>query len=176
MQDQNAQQVRAAIAPAKACSPLTKVKRDRVVLKASLAASVKKHEHQIFELEAKGLRDEGTSWSHISKISEWQLKGQQDQKKIAKLKACNNQVMQDIIREHRTCNKIIDEAMSDACKLSTEALEMISDANRKCADVESQVFAEHTCAKARIREARELHSRESARLWNKLEEKLKKHD
>ncbi len=164
------------IAPAKACSPLTKVKRDCIVLMASLVASVKKRKHQIFELKAEGLQDVETSWSHISQISELQVKGQQDQKKIAEPKACNNQLMQDIIQERRACNKIIDEAMLDAHKLSTEALEMISDANIKCAKVKAQVIAEHTHANARICEARELHSRESTRLWNKVEKKLKKHD
>ena len=39
---ENAPQVRAAIAPAKARSPLSKIKRDRTVLRASLGASAKK--------------------------------------------------------------------------------------------------------------------------------------
>jgi hypothetical protein len=57
MPTQNAQQVLTAIAPAKGWSSITKVKRDRIVLKASLQASVKKRNHQIFSLEANGLRD-----------------------------------------------------------------------------------------------------------------------
>ena len=40
--NKNARQVRAAIAPAKARSPLSKIKRDRTVLRASLGASAKK--------------------------------------------------------------------------------------------------------------------------------------
>ncbi len=58
MPTQNAQQVLAAIAPAKGWSPIAKVKRDPIVLKASLQASVKKRKYQIFSLEADGLRDE----------------------------------------------------------------------------------------------------------------------
>jgi hypothetical protein len=50
MPTQNAQQVLAAIAPAKGRSPIAKIKRDRIVLKASLQASVKKRKHQIFSL------------------------------------------------------------------------------------------------------------------------------
>ncbi len=56
------QEVRARVAPVKAKSPLKKVKRDRSILKAMLAASVKKQRHQIFELKADGLRDEEMSF------------------------------------------------------------------------------------------------------------------
>ena len=55
--NENARQVRAAIALAKARSPLSKIKRDRTVLRASLGASAKKQRI----LTAKCHRDQPTS-------------------------------------------------------------------------------------------------------------------
>ena len=72
----NARQVRAAIAPAKARSPLSKIKRDRTVLRASLGASAKKQRI----LTAKCHRD---------------------QEKITNLKQINNQLMVKILREKK---------------------------------------------------------------------------
>jgi hypothetical protein len=100
----NAQQVHAEIAPAKARSPLSLVKMERHNLRASLQASAKKRQR----LEEKSRRDS---------------------KRIADLKAHNNQLMQDILRERRCSNKIIDESMSEARKLSREAVEVINAAN-----------------------------------------------
>jgi hypothetical protein len=65
MPTQNVQRVLAAIAPAKGQSPIAKVKRDRIVLTASLQASVKKRMHQIFSLEADGLHDQEACWRQI---------------------------------------------------------------------------------------------------------------
>ena len=62
------------IAPAKARSPLSKVKRDRHILKASLAASAQKR-HSL------------------------EIKSQRDQDKIAQLKLSNNQLKVDILCE-----------------------------------------------------------------------------
>jgi hypothetical protein len=121
----NAQQVRAATAPAKARSPRSKVKRDRRALKASLEAS-------------------------ITKRRRLQLTGERNEKKIANLKNRNNQLMQDIIRERRASNKIIDEAMSDARKLSTEALELMREANQQMIKADERVISERNRASAQI--------------------------
>jgi len=80
------QRINYIIAPAKARSPLSKVKRDRHILKASLAASAQKR-HSL------------------------EIKSQRDQDKIAQLKLSNNQLKVNILCERRASNKIIDEAM-----------------------------------------------------------------
>ena len=135
----NAQQIRAAIAPAKARSPLSKVKMDRRAFKASLEAS-------------------------ISKQRRLQWTAERQQKKIAVLKGRNNQLMQDILRERRASNKIIDEAMSDARKLSTEALEMMREANLQVIKDDERIISERNRASAKIREERLFQARESDRL------------
>ena len=140
--NENAREVRAAIAPAKARSPLSKVKRDRSALKASLEAS-------------------------ITKRRRLQLTGQRNEKKITNLKILNNQLMRDIFRERRASNKIIDDAMSDARKLSTEALEMMREANQQMIKADECIISERIRASAQIREERLFHSRESARLRRK---------
>jgi hypothetical protein len=139
----NAQQIRAATTPAKARSPLSKVKRDRSALKASLEAS-----------------------SNKQRRLEWS--GERNEKKIADLKTINNQLMQDVLRERRASNKLIEDAMFEARKLSTEALEMMREASLKMADVDHRIISVRNCATAQIREERLFQSRESARLQKKL--------
>ena len=102
----NARQVQEVIAPAKARSPLSKVKKERGLLRASLEASATKRR----------------------KLEE---KSQRDSKRIATLRAHNNQLMQDILCERRTSNKLIDEAMSDARRLSRQAVQMMNNATAK---------------------------------------------
>ncbi len=163
----------AAIAPDKGWSPITKVKRDRIVLKASLQASVKKRKHQIFLLEADRLHDEEACWRQISQLktkSEW------NQEKIVALKECNNQLLKDILCEQRASNVIIDKAMIEACVLTRKALGMIREANIKCADAKEQIITKQTCATARIHAVRDLHSMEKARWQQKLGDKLNKVD
>jgi NhaP-type Na+/H+ and K+/H+ antiporter len=75
--------------------------------------------------------------------------------------------MQDILRERRASNKIIDEAMSDARKLSAEALEMMREANQQMIKADEHIISERIRASAQIREERLFHSRESARLRRK---------
>ena len=135
----NAQQIRAATAPAKARSPLSKVKRDRRAYKASLEAS-------------------------ISRRRRLQMTTERQQKKIADLKGRNNQLMQDILQERRVSNKIIDEAMSDARKLSTEALEMMREANLQVIKDNERIISERNRASAKIQEERLFQARESDRL------------
>jgi len=139
----NAQQIRAATTPAKARSPLSKVKRDRSALKASLEASSKKQRR--------------LEWS-----------GERNEKKIAELKNINNQLMQDVLRERRASNKLIDDAMFEARKLSTKALEMMREASLKMAEVDHRIISVRNCATSQIREERLFQSRESARLQKKL--------
>ena len=91
----NAQQITAAIVPAKTRSPLSKVKRERSVLRASLESSAKKR--RILA-----------------------AKCHQGQEKIYNLKKINNQLMVDILREKRASNIIIDKAMNDARNLSPQ--------------------------------------------------------
>lgn len=91
------------IAPAKARSPLRKVKRDRTILQAA----VEKGKTQISLLQAKSHRSKNT---------------------IIQPKARNNQLMQDMYRERKSSTKIIDEAMSDARILTAEALVMMREA------------------------------------------------
>ena len=136
------QRINYIIAPAKARSPLSKVKRDRHILKASLAASAQKR-HSL------------------------EIKSQRDQDKIAQLKLSNNQLKVDILCERRASNKIIDEAMVEARRLSAEALEMMSKANDMCDEAEAKIIAERNRASARLREERAHHSRESVQCRQK---------
>ena len=76
----NTQQICAATTLAKERSPLSKVKRDRSALKASLEASVVKQRRL-------------------------HLTCKRNKKKITDLKKINNQLMQDILQERRTSNK-----------------------------------------------------------------------
>jgi hypothetical protein len=115
--NENARQVRAAITPAKARSPLSKVKRDRIVLRASLESSAKKR--RILA-----------------------AKCHQGQEKIASLKRINNQLMVDILREKRASNIIIDKAMINARYLSAKALVMMGDADKRYREAQAQVIAE----------------------------------
>jgi hypothetical protein len=147
----NAQQITAAIVPAKARSPLSKVKRDRIVLRASLDSSAKKR--RILA-----------------------VKCHRGQEKIANLKRINNQLMLDILREKRASNIIIDNAMIDARRLSAKALVMMCDADEKHRDAQAQVIAERNLANARVREERAHHARASTCLRQHLEETLDKHN
>jgi hypothetical protein len=148
--NENARQVRAAIALAKARSPLSKIKRDRTVLRASLGASAKKQ--RIL-----------TAMCH------------RDQEKITNLKRINNQLMVNILREKKASNIIIDKAMNDASLLSAKALDMMSYANKTYREAQAQVIAERNLANARVREERVHHSRASTWLRQNLEDKLDKH-
>ena len=145
----NAQQIRAATAPAKARSPLSKVKRDQRALKASLKSS-------------------------ISKRRRLQLTGEQQQRKITDLKKRNNQLMQDILQERRTSNKIIDKAMSDARKLSTDALEMTREANVQMIKADERIISERNRMSAKIQEERLFQARQSDRLRTQLRDSIDK--
>jgi len=96
------------------------------------------------------------------------LTGEHNKKKITDLKNINNQLMQDILRERHTSNKLVDEAMSEARKLSSEALEMIRDANLKTLEANNQIISERSKSSAKIQEEQLFHSRESATLRRKL--------
>ena len=76
--------------------------------------------------------------------------------------------------EHKAFNKIIDEAISEACKLMTDALVMVREAEVKCSKVDERITVERNLAKTHIRAERMHHSRESARLQQKLEDRLDK--
>ncbi len=138
-------------------APFAKVKRDRIVLKASLQASVKKRKHQIFSLEADGLRDEEACWCQFSQLK---TKSEQIQEKIVALKECINQLLKDILCEQRASNVIIDKAVIETLVLTREALEMIREANIKYADAKEQIITEQTHATARIHAVRDRHSME----------------
>ncbi len=58
--------------------------------------------------------------------------------------------MQDILREHRWSNKIIDKAMSNARKLSTKALEMMREANLQVIKDDERIISEHNRASTKI--------------------------
>jgi hypothetical protein len=82
--------------------------------------------------------------------------------------------MQDLLKERRVSNKIIDEAMFDARKLSAQALDMLSDTNSKYAKVEERIVDERTRASTKIREERAHHSRSLQKLKiSKLDADLK---
>ncbi len=144
------QQICTATAPAKARIPLAKVKREWHSLRASLESSAKKQ-----RLLA--------------------VKCQWDQAKISSLKAHINQLMQDIFRERRASNKIIEEAMSKARKLSADAWEMMNEANLKMTKADELVISERNCASTKIQEERLFQSRESARLRQRLGNTIHKH-
>ncbi len=103
-----------------------------------------------------------------------QRTGERHKKKIANLKDLNNQLMQDILQEHRASNKIIDEAMSEARKLSSKALEMMREANLQMIKVDECIISKRNCASAKIQEERLFQSRESDRLRRKLGDTIQK--
>jgi hypothetical protein len=71
-------------------------------------------------------------------------------------------------------NKIIDEAMSDARKLSTEALEMMREANLQVIKDDERIVSERNRASAKIREERLFQARESDRLRRKFGDTINK--
>ena len=79
--------------------------------------------------------------------------------------------MVDILREKRAPNKIIDDIMIDARRLSSEALEMMSQANEKSAKAEERIINERKCASVQLHKERARNSRELARLRQKLPSK-----
>jgi hypothetical protein len=97
-----------------------------------------------------------------------------DQVKVANLKRINNQLMVDILCEKRASNKIIDDIIIDAHWVSSEALEMMSQANEKSAKAEEHTINERKRASAQLHKERAHNSRESARLWQKLVTTIKK--
>jgi hypothetical protein len=99
-----------------------------------------------------------------------------DQEKVANLKRINNQLMVDILREKRASNNIINNIMIDARRLSSEALEMMAQANEKYDNAEEPITNERRCTSAQLREERTHHSRESARLRQKLVTTINKVD
>ena len=103
-----------------------------------------------------------------------QQTGERHKKKIANLKDLNNQLMQDLLQEHRASNKIIDEAMSEARKLSSEALEMMRETNLQMIKVDERIISKHNRMSAKIREERLFQSRESDRLRRKLGDTIQK--
>jgi len=82
--------------------------------------------------------------------------------------------MQDVLRERRTSNKLIDEAMSKARKLSSKALEMTRDYYLKMMEVNNQIISTRSRASTEIREERLFQSRESASLRKKLGDTIDK--
>ena len=82
--------------------------------------------------------------------------------------------MQDLLQEHRASNKIIDEAMSEARKLSSEALEMMRETNLLMIKVDERIISKHNRMSAKIREERLFQSRESDRLRRKLGDTIQK--
>ena len=147
----NAQQISATLVQAKARSPLLKVKRDRSVLRASLELSARKQRILV-------------------------AKCHHDQEKVANPKRINNQLMVDILREKRASNNIINNIMIDARWLSSEALEMMAQANEKYDNAEEPITNERRCTSAQLREERTHNSRESARLRQKLVTTINKVD
>jgi hypothetical protein len=132
-------------------NPLAKVKRDR----KNLQAAVNKGNNHISLLKAKS---------------------KYDQQKIITLKNCNNQLMMGILSECRALNKFIDKEMIETFQPSTKAFVMMIEADRMSAEAKAQVIAEQSLANARVRKERVHHSRESARLHQQLQNKVKKHN
>ena len=106
---ENAQQVHAAIALAKARSPVSKVKKDRTALRTHLELSSRK---QTLLLAKCPLNKE----------------------KFVNLKRINNQLMVDLPQEKQASNKIIDEPMVEARRLSAKALDMMTMAEKNHAN------------------------------------------
>ena len=82
--------------------------------------------------------------------------------------------MQDILREHCASNKIIDEAMSDARKLSTEALEIMREANLQVIKDDERIISERNRASAKILKERLFQAIESDRLRRKFGDTINK--
>jgi hypothetical protein len=72
--------------------------------------------------------------------------------------------MQDIFWECHASSKIIEEAMSEARKLSANAWEMMSEANLKMTKADELIISGRNCASTKIQKERLFQSKESARL------------
>ena len=140
---ENAQQVRAAIAPAKARSPLSKVKKDRTTLRTHLELSARKRTLLLAKCR----------WN---------------KEKIVNLKGINNQLMVDLLQEKRASNKIIDKAMVEANQLSAKALVMMTTAHKIHADAEMHITNEPSRAATLLYQEHAHSAGESARLREKL--------
>jgi hypothetical protein len=140
---ENAQQVHAAISPAKARSPLSKVKKDQTALRIHLELSTRKQTL----LSAKCHRNK---------------------EKIVNLKRINNQLMVDLLEEKQASNKIIDEAMVEAHQLSAKALDMMTTAHKIHADAEVRIMNEQSRTTTLLLQEHAHSAGESARLWEKL--------
>ena len=147
----NAQQVRAAIAPAKVRSPITKVKRDRVCLTARLAKSRKSK-----------LRLEEEVEKHTTTITN--------------LKTHIKELGQELRQERKASNIIIDDAMKDARQLSKDAIEMMEEAKKKCAAADNNAIAERDRAASSVRKERAIHARQEANHEEKVKATLEKRD
>lgn len=131
----NAQQARAAIAPAKTRSPISKVKRDRARLTAQLDKSYKSN----LRLEEK-VEKQATTINDLN----------------TQIKALN----QALHRERKASNIIIDKAMEDAHRLSAEAMDMMDMAQEKYDTAEDKIIAEKDRAASRVRKERAIHVRQ----------------
>ena len=131
----NAQQARAAIAPAKTRSPISKVKRDRARLTAQLNKSYKSN----LWLEEK-VEKQATTINDLN----------------TQIKALN----QALHREHKASNIIIDKSMEDAHRLSAEAMDMMDMAQEKYDRAEDKIIAEKDRAASRVRKERAIHVRQ----------------
>jgi hypothetical protein len=83
--------------------------------------------------------------------------------------------MQDILCERRCSNKIIDETMSKARKLSREAVEIINTASVKMNEADQQVIAVRAHASTKIREERVFKSTRASTSHKKIQDSLDKH-
>lgn len=131
----NAQQARAAIAPAKTRSPISKVKRDRARLTAQLDKSYKSN----LRLEEK-VEKQATTINDLN----------------TQIKALN----QALHRERKASNIIIDKAMEDAHRLSAEAMDMMDMAQDKYDTADEKIIAEKDRAASRVRKERAIHVRQ----------------
>ena len=75
--------------------------------------------------------------------------------------------MQDILRERRVSNKIIDESMIEARALMSEALKLMSQSDGMSASIKHPIISERDCASTQLCKERAHHAMQSSKLREK---------
>ena len=101
-----------------------------------------------------------------------------NQKKIKQLQSEKRQLAQELLRERRASNVVIDRTMQEARVLTAQALSMMSAAEKKSNEAETKLAkrleTEREKAAERVRAERIIAARKSARIRGKNREELER--
>ena len=90
----------------------------------------------------------------LERVGKLEASAERGKKKIKTLQSKNRHLMQELLRERRISNQLIDEAMRDARVLTSQALSMMNAADKKAKDAESKIMAAKDKAAQRVRKER----------------------